>query len=63
MRGRGVKGVCVRGKGVKGVCVGGARGSHIHVACRSVCNRDQNGIKRSTFFFGANQGIKTILSD
>jgi len=24
--------------------------SHIDVACRSVCDRDQNGIKRSTFF-------------
>ena len=35
------------------------RGSHIHTACRNVCDRDQNGIKRSTFFSGANQGIKT----
>ena len=35
------------------------RGSHIDVACRSVCDRDQNGIKRSTFFLGADQGIKT----
>jgi len=35
-----------------------SRGSHIRVARRSVCDRDQNGIKRSTLFFGANQGIK-----
>ena len=35
------------------------RGSHIDIACRSVCDRDQNGIKRSTFFLGADQGIKT----
>jgi len=28
-----------------------AKGSHIHVTSRSVCDRDQNGIKRSTFFF------------
>jgi len=36
-----------------------SRGGHIDVACRSICNRDQNGIKRSMFFLGANQGIKT----
>jgi len=35
-----------------------SRGSHIHITCRSVCDRDQNGIKLLTFFFGANQGIK-----
>ena len=35
-----------------------SRGSHIRVACRSICNRDQNGIKRSTFFLGADQEIK-----
>ena len=35
-----------------------AGGSHIDVACRSVCDQDQNGIKRSTFFLGADQGIK-----
>ena len=35
-----------------------SRGSHIRITCRSVCDRDQNGIKLSTFFFGANQGIK-----
>ena len=34
------------------------RGSHIHIACRSICDQDQNGIKRSTLFFGADQGIK-----
>ena len=34
------------------------RGSHIDVACRNVCDRDQNGIKRSTLFLGADQGIK-----
>ena len=27
-----------------------SRGCHIHLACRSVCDRDQNGIKRSKFF-------------
>ena len=27
------------------------RGSHLHVACRSVCDRDQNGIKRSRSFY------------
>jgi len=36
-----------------------AGSSHIDVACRSVCDRDQNGIKRSTFFLAADQGIKT----
>ena len=36
-----------------------ARGSHMRIACRSICDWDQNGIKRSTFFIGANQGIKT----
>ena len=36
-----------------------ARGGHIDVACRSICDWDQNGIKRSMFFLGANQGIKT----
>jgi len=35
-----------------------ARGSHIDVACRSICDRDQNEIKRSTFLLGADQGIK-----
>ena len=34
------------------------RGRHIDVACRSVCDRDQNRIKRSSFFLGADQGIK-----
>jgi len=34
------------------------RGSHTHVACRSVCDWDQNGIKRSTSLLGADQGIK-----
>jgi len=37
----------------------GHRGSHIDVAFGSVYDRDQNGIKRSPFFLGANQGIKT----
>ena len=36
-----------------------SRGSHIRVAFRSVCDWDQNGIKQSMFFFGADQGIKT----
>ena len=36
-----------------------SRGSHIDVAWRSVCDREQNGIKRSTLFLGADQGIKT----
>ena len=35
------------------------KGSHIDVACRSVCDRDQNEIKQSTFILGADQGIKT----
>ena len=44
------------------------KGSHIHLACRSVCGQDQNGIKQSTLFLGADQGIKTnsewlILTD
>jgi len=34
-------------------------GSLIRIACRRVCNRDQNGIKRSTSFFGSDQEIKT----
>jgi len=38
-------------------CARLTRGSHIGIACRSVCDRDQNGIKRSTFFFGADQRI------
>ena len=41
------------------MCAANTRGSHICVACRSVCDRDQNGTKRSMFFFGADQGIKT----
>jgi len=36
-----------------------SRGSHIHIACRSVCNQDQNGIKQSTFFIRVDQGFKT----
>jgi len=36
-----------------------SRSSHIDIACRSVCDQDQNGIKRSTFFLGADEGIKT----
>ena len=36
-----------------------SRGSHIDVAWRSVCDREQNGIKRSPLFLGADQGIKT----
>jgi len=44
------------------------KGSHTHLACRSICSQDQNGIKQSTFFIGADQGIKTnsewlILTD
>ena len=35
-----------------------SRGSHLYVLCRSVCNRDQNWIKRSKPFRGADQGIK-----
>jgi len=31
----------------------------LDVACRSVCDRDQNGIKRSTLFLGADQGSMT----
>jgi len=34
------------------------RGRHIHITWRSVCDQDQNGIKRSTVFLGADQGIK-----
>jgi len=30
-----------------------------YVACRSICDRNQNGIKRSTSILGADQGIKT----
>ena len=36
-----------------------SRRSHIRITCRSVCDRDQNGIKLSMFLFGADQGIKT----
>ena len=35
-----------------------SRGNHLHVPCRSVCDRDQNWIKRSKPFWGADQGIK-----
>ena len=34
-----------------------ARGNHIDVACRSVCDWNQNRIKRSTLFLGADQEI------
>ena len=34
------------------------RGSHLYVPCRSVCNRNQNRIKRSKHSLRANQGIK-----
>ena len=47
----------IHGALTKTIC--SSRGSHIRVACTSVCDWDQNGIKRSTFFFGADQGIKT----
>ena len=36
-----------------------SRGSHIDIACKSVRDRDQNGIKRSMFILGADQGFKT----
>ena len=39
-----------------------SRGSyiiHIRITCKSICDRDQNGIKLSMFLFGADQGIKT----
>jgi len=35
-----------------------ARGGHLHVACLSVYDRNQNGIKQSTFSLGADQEIK-----
>ena len=35
-----------------------SRGSHLYVPCRSVCNRDQNWIKRSKPFLRADQAIK-----
>ena len=35
------------------------RGSHIDVACRNICDQDQNEIKWSMFILGADQGIKT----
>ena len=34
-------------------------GSHLYVLCRSVCDQDQNWIKRSKPFLRADQGIKT----
>ena len=34
------------------------RGSHLYVPCRSICDRNQNRIKRSKHFLRANQGIK-----
>ena len=34
------------------------KGSHLYLPCRSVCDRDQNWIKRSKPFWGADQGIK-----
>jgi len=30
-----------------------------YVACRSICDRNQNGIKQSVFLLGADQWIKT----
>ena len=36
-----------------------ARSSHIYVACRSVCDKDQNEIKRSVFLLGTDQEIRT----
>jgi len=39
------------------VYVPNSRGSHIDVTCRSVRDRDQNGIKRSVFFLGPDQRI------
>jgi len=41
------------------ITLGSRRSSHIHTTCRSVCDWDQNGIKRSTFFLEAYEGIKT----
>ena len=34
------------------------RGSHLYVPCRTVCDRDQDWIKRSKPFLRADQGIK-----
>ena len=34
------------------------RVGHIHITCWSIWDWDQNGIKRSTFFSGADQGMK-----
>ena len=34
------------------------RGSHLHITCRNICDRDQNGIKQ-LFFLGADEDIKT----
>jgi len=36
------------------------RGSHIRIACRSVCDRDQNGIKRSRSFSEAIKGSRSF---
>ena len=40
-------------------CAVVTQGSHLCVACSSICDWDQNGIKRTTFLLGADQGLKT----
>jgi len=47
---------------VDGLSVSGiwaARLGHLHVTFRTICNQDQNVIKQSMFFLGADQNIKT----
>ena len=35
-----------------------SRGSHSHRTCRTICDRDQNEIKRSRGYLDQNQAIK-----
>ena len=35
-----------------------SRGSHLHKACRTICNQDQNEIKGSRCYFALNKTIK-----
>ena len=38
-----------------------SRGSHLHRLCRTICDRDQDQIKRSRMELTCNQEIKTII--
>ena len=49
---------CKHDKASTGIIAICSSQSALYVLCRSICDRDQNWIKRSKAFLGADQGIK-----